>query len=343
VAALLPGALVMGYGPIYPRTGSGTFAANDLPPALSPRAASGQAHIPVRRLAAGPPAKEGDEMSWRVLTPEEEQVIAGKGTERPFTGRFVAHKADGTYVCRRCSAPLYASGSKFESECGWPSFDEEIAGAVKRVPDADGRRTEIVCARCGGHLGHVFSGEGFTPKNTRHCVNSLSLDFAPAQPAGLKRAVFASGCFWGTEYVFQRAAGVVSTTVGYTGGRTEKPTYKEVCSDRTGHAEAVEVVYDPGKTTYEALCRLFFETHDPTQVNRQGPDVGSQYRSVVFYADDEQKATAEKLIGSLRAKGLEVATALEPAGTFWRAEDYHQDYYSRTGKQPYCHSYTPRF
>jgi len=282
-------------------------------------------------------------MAWNALTPEEERVIVGKGTERPFSGRFVEHRAEGTYVCRRCGAELYRSASKFPSECGWPSFDDEIPGAVKRVPDADGRRTEIVCARCAGHLGHVFTGEGLTPKDTRHCVNSLSLDFVPAGADRLKRAVFASGCFWGTEYVFQRAPGVVSTTVGYTGGHSENPTYKEVCADRTGHAEAIEVVYDPAKTTYEALCRLFFETHDPTQVNRQGPDVGSQYRSVVFAADEEQRAVAEKLIGLLRAKGLEVATSVEPAGTFWPAEDYHQNYYNRTGRQPYCHAYTPRF
>jgi peptide methionine sulfoxide reductase msrA/msrB len=302
-----------------------------------------EAHVPVRRQAPGQQSKEMAEMARNALTPEEEWVIARKGTEQPFSGRFVDHKADGTYVCRRCNAPLYVAGSKFASGCGWPSFDEELPGAVKRVPDADGRRTEIVCARCEGHLGHVFTGEGYTPKNTRHCVNSLSLDFVPAEPSRLKRAVFASGCFWGTEYVFQRAPGVVSTRVGYTGGKTEDPTYKDVCSGQTGHAEAIEIVYDPDQTTYEALCRLFFETHDPTQVNRQGPDVGTQYRSAVFYADAEQKAAAEKLIGVLRAKGLDVATTTEPAGTFWPGEDYHQNYYNRTGRQPYCHVHTPRF
>lgn len=282
-------------------------------------------------------------MAFNTLTPEEERVIVGKGTERPFSGRFWKHDDVGTYVCRRCSAPLYTSKSKFASNCGWPSFDAEVAGAVRRQPDADGRRTEIVCARCGGHLGHVFEGEGYTPKNTRHCVNSLSLDFVPGEVDRLRRAIFASGCFWGTEYVFQRAPGVVSTTTGYIGGHTQKPTYREVCSDRTGHAEAVEVVYDPEKTTYEALCRLFFETHDPTQVNRQGPDVGSQYRSAIFTLDDDQKAVAERLIEQLRAKGLDLATEVVPAGPFWPAEDYHQDYYNRTGKQPYCHAFTPRF
>lgn len=158
-----------------------------------------------------------------------------------------------------------------------------------------------------------------------------------------KTAIFASGCFWGTEYHFERADGVISTTAGYTGGHTQNPSYKEVCTGTTGHAEAVKVVYDPEKTDYETLGKLFFETHDPTQVNRQGPDIGDQYRSVIFYLDDEQKAIAERLIGLLEDMGYDVATSVEPASTFWPAEDYHQRYYDKTGKSPYCHFYTPRF
>lgn len=157
------------------------------------------------------------------------------------------------------------------------------------------------------------------------------------------RALFASGCFWGTEYYFQRAPGVLSTRVGYTGGHKDNPTYRQVCSGTTGHAEVVEVVYDPNRTTYEALARLFFETHDPTQVNRQGPDIGEQYRSEIFYLDEEQKAVAERLIDILRDKGLNVSTHVTPASTFWPAEDYHQQYYQHNGKTPYCHFYTPRF
>ena len=157
------------------------------------------------------------------------------------------------------------------------------------------------------------------------------------------RALFASGCFWGTEYYMKRAAGVLSTRVGYTGGHAENPTYRDVCTGRTGHAETVEVTFDPSVTDFETLARLFFETHDPTQVDRQGPDIGTQYRSVIFTLDDAQREVAERLVAVLERQGLDVATQIEPAGTFWPAEDYHQDYYAKTGGSPYCHVFTPRF
>lgn len=285
----------------------------------------------------------------RPLTPEEERVIIHKGTERPFTGRYVRHFEKGVYTCRQCGAELFESSSKFRSDCGWPSFDEQIPGAVKWQPDADGMRTEIICNRCGGHLGHVFLGERLTEKNTRYCVNSISMDFTSAEQRQAKarpkteRALFASGCFWGTEYYLQRAPGVISTTVGFTGGRVANPTYKQVCTGRTGHAETTEVIYDPSKTSYEQLAKLFFETHDFTQLNRQGPDVGTQYRSAIFYLNDEQKQIAEILVRQLRDKGFSVKTKVVKAGTFWPAEDYHQDYYNNKGGTPYCHVYRKIF
>ena len=286
--------------------------------------------------------------NYNELTPEEESVIIHKGTERPFTGKLYKNNEKGTYICKRCNAPLYLSDAKFDSHCGWPSFDDEIKGAVTRVPDADGMRTEIICSHCGGHLGHVFEGEGFTEKNTRHCVNSISMDFIPAgqelkTEVKTDTAIFASGCFWGTEYYMQKAKGVISTDVGYTGGTKENPSYKEVSTGKTGHAEAVRVIFDPSQTSYEELAKLFFETHDPTQIDRQGPDIGNQYRSAIYYKDEEQKKVAEKLIGILKEKGLKVATELTKAEKFWVAENYHQDYYDNSGGTPYCHIYKKKF
>ncbi len=220
-------------------------------------------------------------------------------------------------MCKRCSAPLYRSSDKFDSHCGWPSFDDEIPGAVKHVPDRDGRRTEIVCAACDAHLGHVFEGEGFTPRNVRHCVNSISLNFIPAKAPGQAKAYFAGGCFWGTEYHLEKCRRAVGALRIY-GWSPGHPTYQDVCSGQTGHAETIEVVFDPRRTDYETLARLFFEIHDPTQVGRQGPDIGDQYRSVVFYTDEEQKKVAEKLIVLLQDKGLQVATEVKPVDKFWR-------------------------
>jgi peptide methionine sulfoxide reductase msrA/msrB len=278
---------------------------------------------------------------YNELTPEEENVIVSKGTEPAFTGKYDDHYEKGTYSCRRCGADIYNSSSKFKAGCGWPSFDDEIEGAVKRLTDADGRRTEIVCAKCDAHLGHVFTGEEHTPKNIRHCVNSISIVFTPKQKT--ERAVFASGCFWGVEYYLGKAEGVVSTTVGYIGGDAISPTYEQVCTGTTGHAEAVEVVYDPAKVSYEELTKLFFETHNFSQVDGQGPDIGSQYRSEIFYVNESQKQTAEKLIAQLKKKDRDVATEVTKATTFYKAEGYHQDYYQKNGQSPYCHIYKKIF
>lgn len=277
------------------------------------------------------------------LTIAEKRVIIYKGTERPFTGKYNNHTKTGTYTCKRCDAPLYTSDSKFDSNCGWPSFDDEIKGAVKRLVDADGHRTEIVCARCDAHLGHVFEGEGFTAKNIRHCVNSISLNFEDKKVNTMKKAYFAGGCFWGVEYHFEKIDGVVSVDSGYMGGHVKNPTYRQVVYKNTGHLEVVEVVYDSSKVDYETLARLFFEIHDPTQTNGQGPDIGEQYLSAIFTSDKEEKKIIYKLVGILNDKGLDIATKIHPIAPFYKAEEYHQDYYKKTGKKPYCHSYKKLF
>lgn len=308
----------------------------------------------------------------RDLTPEEGHILERKGTERPFSGAYWNHFAEGEYRCRRCGTALYPSDAKFRSHCGWPSFDDAFPDNVRQVADVDGVRTEIVCAHCGGHLGHVFAGEGFTAKNIRHCVNSLSLDFASADAepekdlpamddksgtpadgpddsdAGTKpaqqreTAVFAGGCFWGVEHLFQQLPGVIEAVSGYTGGTMANPDYEAICTGRTGHAEAVRVVFDPSVASYDQLCRYFFEIHDPTQHDRQGPDMGTQYRSAVFYATAEQRQIAERLVAMLTAGGYDVATEIVPLGIFYEAEAYHQRYLERHPHRG-CHIPVRRF
>ncbi|TXS89788.1 bifunctional methionine sulfoxide reductase B/A protein [Parahaliea aestuarii] len=286
---------------------------------------------------------------WKPLTPEEHRVIVEKGTERPFSGQYDDFFGAGLYLCRRCEAPLYRSEDKFPSHCGWPSFDDEIAGAVRREVDADGRRTEILCAHCDGHLGHVFQGEMLTVKNVRHCVNSVSMIFVSHEEwqqregTAMRKAYFAGGCFWGVEHLMRQQDGVLDVVSGYMGGHQENPSYREVCNKTTGHLEAVEVSYDPRRVDYETLAKLFFEIHDPTQVDGQGPDLGEQYASAVFVGDDSEREIIEKLVAILEGKGMDVATRVLPLCRFWKAEEYHQNYYVKTGKEPYCHFYTPRF
>ncbi len=296
--------------------------------------------------------KTDNKMKYNDLTPKEAHVILNKGTEAPYIGEFTDNKAKGTYVCRQCNAPLYLSKDKFNSGCGWPSFDDEIDGAVLRIPDADGMRTEIVCANCKGHLGHVFLNEGFTDKQTRHCVNSISMEFVPEEQQlkptikmenNLKKAYFASGCFWGTEYYFSKLKGVIETSVGYMGGHIKNPTYEDVCTKKSGHLETVEIVYDPTKISYDDLVKFFFETHDFSQENGQGPDIGPQYKSVIFYQSPTEKEVDEKYIKILKDKGYKVATTLQPTSKFWKAENYHQQYYDHKGSTPYCHSYKAIF
>jgi len=280
------------------------------------------------------------------LSEEEKYVLINKGTERPFTGKYTNEKSRGIYTCKLCDTPLYDSSDKFDSHCGWPSFDDAIPGAVKRVPDADGRRVEIICAKCGGHLGHVFEGEGYTPKNTRHCVNSISLKLTKKPDMNHEnyaKAYFAGGCFWGVEYYLEKLDGVKEVISGFMGGHVKNPSYYEVVRSNTGHLETVEVIYDKSKISYEKIARTFFEIHDPTQTNGQGPDIGEQYLSAVFVNNDNERNTIKKLIGELEANGYRVATKVYDKKEFYAADEGHQNYYNKKGSKPYCHAYKKRF
>lgn len=276
---------------------------------------------------------------YNYLTKEEQQILLHQGTERPFSGTYNSFYEAGTYHCKLCNLPLFTSESKFDSKTGWPSFDDFIKGAVET--EKDGHRTEIHCSRCKGHLGHVFYGEKFTEKDTRHCVNSLSLQFYPK--TGLSKAYFAGGCFWGVEYYLEMKRGVASVESGYMGGDVVNPSYKMVVAGKTGHVEVVEVLYDSTVVSYETLAKLFFEIHDPTQVDGQGPDIGPQYLSKIFVSNAEEKEIVQGLIAILKKSGYAVATTIESVEEFYKAETYHQDYYQRKGSTPYCHGYVQRF
>ncbi|MCK5785536.1 MAG: bifunctional methionine sulfoxide reductase B/A protein [Candidatus Sabulitectum sp.] len=280
-------------------------------------------------------------MEYRDLTPEEEYVIVHGGTEMPNSGVYVDTFEGGIYTCKRCGAPLFISETKFQAHCGWPAFDQAIEGAVRMIPDDDGVRTEIRCASCNGHLGHVFTGEGYTETDTRHCVNSISMDFIPGD--NIETAYFAGGCFWGVEYTFDHTAGVLSAESGYMGGNVDNPEYSEVCSGSTGHTETVKVVFDNRVTTFREQAMTFFEIHDPTQENGQGVDTGTQYRSAVFYTTGEQLTVVNDLISILTDRGYVIATEVSPAQSFWQAEDYHQNYFDSNGAGYGCHARVNRF
>lgn len=278
------------------------------------------------------------------LTPDIIHIIEEKGTEPPFLSKENDVFKEGSYLCRGCGTALFRSDSKFNSGCGWPSFDDEIPGSITRKSDADGMRTEILCSHCNAHLGHAFVGEHFTPKNLRHCVNSLSTEFVGNKEViKTEEIILGGGCFWGVEHLIRELPGILLTTVGYIGGKADHPTYEQVCSHATGHVEAVKIIFDPERISYEKIIKYFFEIHNPEQSDGQGPDIGSQYLSCIFYYDDEQKKNAENIMRQLKNKGFKVMTKLIPVSVFWKAEDYHQQYYEKNKKAPYCHFYTKRF
>ncbi len=284
-------------------------------------------------------------MKYNKLTNEELYVIEDKGTERPFSGQYNDFYEKGVFTCKKCGSSLYKSEDKFSSACGWPNFDDEIKDSVLRVSDIDGLRVEIVCSSCKAHLGHIFEGEGFTKKNTRHCVNSISLKFQSKDKSCKEHAVtyLAAGCFWGVEYHLEKLKGVYSAISGYMGGHLENPNYASICTGTTGHLEIVKVEYDECQISFKELLKQFFEIHDFTQTNGQGSDIGSQYLSAIFYVDETQKENSLEIINELEDMDYNVATSLYKVSKFYKAEEYHQDYYEKNGKNPYCHTYKKIF
>ena len=280
---------------------------------------------------------------WRAqLTPEQYTVARAQGTERAFCGIFHDNHKAGVYSCVGCGLPLFRSDAKFDSGTGWPSFFQPVAdeNIGTETDSTHGMvRSEIHCVRCGTHLGHVFP-DGPAPTGLRFCINSASLIFEEKiKNVRIETAIFGAGCFWGVEEAFAKVKGVISTAAGYSGGTTKNPTYEQVCSHTTGHAEVVKVEFDPFVVPYSRLLDLFFEIHDPTAINRQGLDIGSNYRSAIFFTTPEQETAARHAIAGLEKTGMHnrpVATQVEFAGPFYRAEEYHQQYAAKHGGG-FCH------
>jgi peptide methionine sulfoxide reductase msrA/msrB len=282
---------------------------------------------------------------WKKVLPPDLYAVAREAdTERAFTGKMWQSETKGTYYCAACGLKLFKSEQKFVSSCGWPSFfeQENKNSVVFKDDNSYGmKRIEALCGRCNSHLGHLFD-DGPEPTGKRYCMNAISLDFVPdgvtSTTGNLETIVLGGGCFWCVEAVYENLEGVKSVYSGYAGGTVENPSYEEVCTGRTGAAEVVEITYDKSKTNLDEIFQVFFTVHDPTTLNRQGADAGTQYRSAIFYKNENEKKAAESLIKELNEKVFanKIVTTLEPLQKFYKAESYHQGYYQNNKNQPYC-------
>ena len=311
--------------------------------------------------------KPSDGEIKRTLTKEQYEVTQKEATEAPFKNKFWDYKGPGIYVDVVSGEPLFSSLDKFDSGCGWPSFTKPIEQkniAQKEDNKLSQKRIEVRSKVADSHLGHVFH-DGPAPSGLRYCINSAALRFIPVDKlkdegygqylnlfpeATLKgtetaikkteMAILAGGCFWGMEEMFRKKSGVTETIVGYTGGEMDAPAYTDVKTGKTGHAEAIKIVFDPSIISYEEILKFFFKIHNPTTLDRQENDVGSQYRSAIFYTDEEQKKTAEKIKGLVERSEKwkrPIVTQIVPAKKFWPAEEYHQKYLVKYPNGYSCH------
>lgn len=286
----------------------------------------------------GNPVSEGkierSDAQWRAqLTAEQYRVTRQQGTERPFSSGMCEFFDPGKYACICCGTMLFDSGEKFDSGTGWPSFTQPIQENAISYHKDGAHGVEVRCNTCGAHLGHVFP-DGPVPAKLRYCINAVALKKIESKE---RKATLGGGCFWCTEAIFQNLRGVVKVESGYSGGEIPNPTYREVCSGRTGHAEVIQITYDSDKLSYEDILRVHMGTHNPTTLNKQGADTGSQYRSIIFYRDDEEKNIATRVLAEAsEAHENSVVTGLAPFQAFFAAEESHQDYYKRNQSKPYC-------